>query len=349
MNYQNEEIEHILKQAPSPVAPGGLKERLVGQANVPLSQNRPQVSGTGNVRPEVGWLRRWWAVLVPGMVSLAGAVVLTLQQSQISNLQTTVETLRQGSGDGKLSAASARITGQMDNTVISSAEDEQREIERLKKVAAQLSSAVAAQEQLQAENQKLRAQIAASSTRLPPEIQGDIDLMAKAKEKAQMINCVNNLKQIGLAFRIWANDNNDRYPSTVPYEQGGAMLPGGAYSQDRVFQVVSNEFSTPKILVCAGDTNRLAASNWASFTSLNLSYQYVGGTASETEPTAVLAICPIHGTVLLCDGSVQMEAYKTHPEKFVQQDGKLYFGTPPTTQPTPRIRGRRGGPTQGNP
>ncbi len=36
--------------------------------------------------------------------------------------------------------------------------------------------------------------------------------LAAAKKKAQKINCVNNLKQVGLAYRIWAGDNSDKYP-----------------------------------------------------------------------------------------------------------------------------------------
>ena len=34
--------------------------------------------------------------------------------------------------------------------------------------------------------------------------------LARAKAKAQRITCVNNLKQVGLSVRIWANDNGDR-------------------------------------------------------------------------------------------------------------------------------------------
>src|ERR1700733_8062037 len=30
--------------------------------------------------------------------------------------------------------------------------------------------------------------------------------------KSKKINCTNNLKQIGLAYRIWAEDNNGKYP-----------------------------------------------------------------------------------------------------------------------------------------
>ena len=46
--------------------------------------------------------------------------------------------------------------------------------------------------------------------------------LAAAKKKAQKINCTHNLKQVGLAFRIWEGDNQDKYPMSVSYLQGGA-------------------------------------------------------------------------------------------------------------------------------
>src|ERR1017187_5801106 len=36
-------------------------------------------------------------------------------------------------------------------------------------------------------------------------------------------NCTNNLKQIGLAFRIWEGDNGGKYPMQVSVTNGGAM------------------------------------------------------------------------------------------------------------------------------
>ncbi|MEP6664160.1 MAG: prepilin-type N-terminal cleavage/methylation domain-containing protein [Verrucomicrobiota bacterium] len=36
--------------------------------------------------------------------------------------------------------------------------------------------------------------------------------LSNAKKKAQKTSCVSNLKQIGLAFQIWADDNNDWLP-----------------------------------------------------------------------------------------------------------------------------------------
>src|SRR6267378_4026690 len=47
--------------------------------------------------------------------------------------------------------------------------------------------------------------------------------LARAKARAQRINCVNNLKQVGLGFRTWALDNGDQYPMRVTMAGGGAQ------------------------------------------------------------------------------------------------------------------------------
>lgn len=112
--------------------------------------------------------------------------------------------------------------------------------------------------------------------------------LAKAKQKAQRINCVNNLKQVGLAFRIWEGDNDDKPPMAVPTAKGGTMeLVTGADTY-RHFQVMSNELSTPKILACPADTARTAAYNFARLKNQNVSY-FVGLDAKDEFPQRFLA------------------------------------------------------------
>src|ERR1700678_2814127 len=43
----------------------------------------------------------------------------------------------------------------------------------------------------------------------------------RANQKSSRIGCVNNLKQIGTAYRIWSNDNGDHFPAFVPQSMGG--------------------------------------------------------------------------------------------------------------------------------
>src|ERR1700733_11578551 len=60
--------------------------------------------------------------------------------------------------------------------------------------------------------------------------------------------CVNNLKQVGLAFRLWSGDNGDMYPMQALSKKEYGLFELNATNGFRYFQVMSNELSTPKIL-----------------------------------------------------------------------------------------------------
>jgi len=110
--------------------------------------------------------------------------------------------------------------------------------------------------------------------------------LASAKKKAQRINCINNLKQDGLAFRIWEGDNNDKLPMAVPTAQGGTKEFDTGADTFRHFQVMSNELSTPNILVCPADT-RTVANNFVRLKNQNVSY-FVGLEANDANPQRFL-------------------------------------------------------------
>jgi prepilin-type processing-associated H-X9-DG protein len=110
--------------------------------------------------------------------------------------------------------------------------------------------------------------------------------LRNARNKAKRISCVSFCKQMGLSFRIYANDNNNLYPMAVPVDEGGAeedMLNGRMF---RAFQVMSNELSVPVVVVCPSDTRR-PADDFLSMGNTDVSY-FVGIHAEDTRPQMIL-------------------------------------------------------------
>jgi competence protein ComGC len=66
--------------------------------------------------------------------------------------------------------------------------------------------------------------------------------LAKAKERAQTINCVNNVKQLGLAVRMYATDNNDQFPSAAKW-----------------CDAIQSYVQSPKPFQCAADPSQRCA------------------------------------------------------------------------------------------
>jgi type II secretory pathway pseudopilin PulG len=109
------------------------------------------------------------------------------------------------------------------------------------------------------------------------------------KTKALRIQCQNNLKQVGLAFRLWSGDCGDKYPMGALANESIWSFHLNATNGFRYFQVMSNELATPRILVCPADTKRMAAASFTNgFDNSHISY-FVGLDADETMPETFLA------------------------------------------------------------
>jgi hypothetical protein len=132
----------------------------------------------------------------------------------------------------------------------------------------------------------------------------------RARPMAPRVVCANNLKQIGLAFRTYAIDNDGRFPFNLSTNAGGSMefcaLDSDGFDTNAAlhFQVISNELSTPILLVCPKDWSRKPAPRFHNLQATNISYRLHSGTnLNESNPTAVLVLCPFDGNAVHCDGS----------------------------------------------
>lgn len=101
--------------------------------------------------------------------------------------------------------------------------------------------------------------------------------LAKAKAKAVKIKCASNLKQVGLAFRIWEGDNNDTYPQGLcgnatslpgttawPAKPTAVATATASPNTYQVFMVMSNELSNPQVMSCPADGDTQPATNFTT-------------------------------------------------------------------------------------
>jgi len=119
-----------------------------------------------------------------------------------------------------------------------------------------------------------------------------LPVLAKAKARAHRTACLNNQKQIGLSFIMWAGDHGERFPPTVDAAEGGSKA---RYETWQHFITMTNELATPKILNCPSDRTKQIASDFSSSatglrTLTNTAISYAVGTgAGPDRPAAHLA------------------------------------------------------------
>jgi prepilin-type N-terminal cleavage/methylation domain-containing protein/prepilin-type processing-associated H-X9-DG protein len=139
-----------------------------------------------------------------------------------------------------------------------------------------------------------------------------LPVLASAKPAALRLVCANNLRQVGLAFRIWGINHNGNTPMTTSSAQGGhaedvgvrtlSTTQAGSRGVAKMFLCMSNELGTPKILFCPAEYEvayrqfstsfaglPTATNNDPLYTNdLNVSY-FIGVDARDTQPRMLLA------------------------------------------------------------
>jgi prepilin-type processing-associated H-X9-DG protein len=113
---------------------------------------------------------------------------------------------------------------------------------------------------------------------------------ARHERMGAMLNCVNNLKQIGLGLKIYADDNGERFPLQV---SGTNNTPNPLYGGNKVslyFQVVSNELgNAPRIVLCPFDEGRAPAKNFQTLAVSNISYFFNADATRNSSAGSVLS------------------------------------------------------------
>lgn len=254
-------IEQLLRKAPRPDVPAGLLNELKADVQLPKASGR-------EMRESGPWLRRWIPALGFAIWFLGCVIVLGVQTNRISDLneraranQNAVNNLQ--AKQAAVATRSAAVTAELE-----SLRKDLADVTRLRAEVERLRNELAELPKLRADNAELRR---AATTSPPPSIKPEEDFFAQ-KERATRTVCVNHLKQVCLAARIWANDSKtDAMPRG--FESIKRHLPG-------------NE----KILFCPGNGTT--------------PYQMLSPGASEARPNVVFVRCSIHNIAGLVDGSV---------------------------------------------
>lgn len=103
-------------------------------------------------------------------------------------------------------------------------------------------------------------------------------------------NCLSNLKQIGLACRMFSGDHDEKFPWAVSTTEGGTLEFANTTEVFRHYVALSNELSSPKVIVCRSDRRAIKASSWDTVTNNKSSLSYfVGLDADENRPQTILS------------------------------------------------------------
>lgn len=231
---------------------------------------------------------------------LASAALNVFLWKQTSQHRLELEALRASAAESEITRAENEALKQQSAAPSPTADSDSRELARLRNEVGPLRKQAAEADKLRAqagEAAQLRAQLASATqtlaqkdresgeaAKLTPE---QVAQLEQTKQRAQSIACINNLKQIGLAARLWANEHNNVFPPDLA--------------------TMKNELVTPKMLFCPSAPGGVQALEWSQLNPATISYQFLNPNGNENEPQKLLATCSIHGHVALSDGSVQMK------------------------------------------
>lgn len=228
------------------------------------------------------------------VVSLAANAFLwsasSKQRSELAALQASANELDElRRQNQELQAARAHQAGATSDADVKELARLRNEVSQLRKTA----SEVTALKTQAAEAAQLKAQLASVNQSLAQKERdlsaaavaaGQNEQLQQARQRAQSVACINNMKQIGLAARLWGDAHGNVFPPDLT--------------------TMKNELATPKILFCPAAPAGAPATDWAQVSPAAISYNFLNPNGTLNDPQKPLLTCPIHGHFGLSDGSV---------------------------------------------
>jgi len=106
---------------------------------------------------------------------------------------------------------------------------------------------------------------------------------ARNRAQAQSIRCLNNLKQVSIALRLYAADHQGAFPTN--------------------FMQITKQLGSPSVLICPLDPERSGSQR--EWNPDRISYEFLRpGEEQSKVVDEVIVSCPFHGHVVAGDGTV---------------------------------------------
>jgi hypothetical protein len=115
--------------------------------------------------------------------------------------------------------------------------------------------------------------------------------LQRVNDKSWRLCCNCNLKQLGTAYRVWANDNGNQFPAFTPLTNRGwsdllARTNASTYCWTNYVTMANEIGQAPLLLICPSDVRQTAAS-FSDLANTNISY-FVGVDANDSYPQSFL-------------------------------------------------------------
>ncbi|MCS7180902.1 MAG: DUF1559 domain-containing protein [bacterium] len=125
--------------------------------------------------------------------------------------------------------------------------------------------------------------------------------LARAREQARRGVCVSNLKQLGLALKMYAQDYDERFPTNVPKEATYPGATGYTFDVARSLQLLTGQIDEsndpregvvyvkdPALFVCPSSAETKSETGWIKQTTCSYAYAFPL-TEQTAQETAIMA------------------------------------------------------------